>query len=317
MAPLSDQTPVASRSCVLLTGAAGFTGKYVKAELERAGFRVVGAVFGDVLGAPRHSDEVGLDITSLDACRRVIEQVCPDYLVHLAGVSFVEHAEAVEFYRVNVIGTLNLLQALVDLKVTPQQVLIASSANVYGNAAGSLDESQPPQPVNHYAASKLAMEHLVKTWCDRLPIVIARPFNYTGVGQHDRFLVPKIVAHFKSRAASIELGNLEIERDFSDVRMVARAYRCLLETDCAGEIFNICSAQPYSLRGIVETMEEIAGYRIVVRVNPAFVRASEVKSLIGSAEKLRARVGDLQTIPLRETLEWMYRFTETSAPYRI
>jgi nucleoside-diphosphate-sugar epimerase len=294
---------VASRSCVLLTGAAGFTGKYVKAELERAGFRVVGAVFGGL----NNGDEVGLDITSLDACRRVIEQVRPDYLVHLAGLSFVEHAEAVEFYRVNVIGTLNLLQALADLNVTPQQVLIASSANVYGNAAGSLDESQPPQPVNHYAASKLAMEHLVKTWCERLPIVIARPFNYTGVGQDDRFLVPKIVAHFKSRAASIELGNLEIERDFSDVRMVARAYRCLLETDCAGEIFNICSAQPYSLRGIVETMEEIAGYRIVVRVNPAFVRASEVKSLIGSAEKLRARVGDLQAIPLRDTLLWMYR----------
>ena len=262
-----------------------------------------------MFGAARHSDEVSLDIASLDACRRVIEQVRPDYLVHLAGVSFVEHAAAVEFYRVNVIGTLNLLQALADVELTPRQVLIASSANVYGNAAGSLDESQPPQPVNHYAASKLAMEHLVKTWCERLPIVIARPFNYTGVGQDDRFLAPKIVAHFKARAASIELGNLDIERDFSDVRMVARAYRRLLQTDCAGETVNICSAQPYSLRSIVETMEEIAGYRIAVRVNPAFVRASDVKSLVGSAEKLRARIGDLQVIPLRETLLWMYRAT--------
>ena len=142
--PLSDQTPVASRGRVLLTGAAGFTGKYVKAELERGGFCVVGAVYDDARGVPSNSDEVSLDITSLDDCRRVIEQVRPDYLVHLAGVSFVEHAEAVEFYRVNVIGTLNLLQALADLNVTPQQVLIASSANVYGNAAGSLDESQAP-----------------------------------------------------------------------------------------------------------------------------------------------------------------------------
>ncbi|MDR3482505.1 MAG: GDP-mannose 4,6-dehydratase [Burkholderiaceae bacterium] len=303
MASLSDPTPVASRGRVLLTGAGGFTGGYVKTELERAGFRVAGAVFGAAL----HGDQVSLDIASLDACRRVIEQVRPDYLVHLAGVSFVEHAAAVEFYRVNVIGTLNLLQALADVELTPRQVLIASSANVYGNAAGSLDESQPPQPVNHYAASKLAMEHLVKTWCERLPIVIARPFNYTGVGQDERFLAPKIVAHFKARAASIELGNLDIERDFSDVRMVARAYRRLLQTDCAGETFNICSGQPYSLRSIVETMEEIAGYRIAVRVNPAFVRASDVKSLVGSAEKLRARIGDLQLIPLRETLLWMYR----------
>jgi GDP-6-deoxy-D-talose 4-dehydrogenase len=233
--------------------------------------------------------------------------VRPDFLVHLAAISFVAHADADAFYRVNVIGTMNLLQAIGDTGAPVRRVLVASSANVYGNAtAGVIAETQPPQPVNHYAASKLAMEHLVRTWSDRLPIVISRPFNYTGVGQQPNFLVPKIVSHFASRASVIELGNLDVERDFSDVRMVAHAYHGLLENDCAGETVNVCTGQPYSLRSIIEMMQEIAGYQIEVRVNPAFVRQSEVKTLVGSPDKLRSIVPDLNPIPLQETLRWMY-----------
>ncbi|MEC4719273.1 GDP-mannose 4,6-dehydratase [Noviherbaspirillum sp. CPCC 100848] len=290
------------RGRVLLTGANGFTGKYVRAELEAAGYSVCGAL----VGAAKGPHEMTLDITSLDDCRRVMEKVQPDYLVHLAAISFVAHADADAFYRVNVIGTMNLLQAFADLKLSPKRVLVASSANVYGNATeGMISETQPPQPVNHYAASKLAMEHLVRTWSDRMPIVISRPFNYTGVGQQPNFLVPKIVSHFVQRAPVIELGNLDVERDFSDVRMVASAYHGLLENDCAGETVNVCSGKPYSLRSIIEMMQEIAGYEIEVRVNPAFVRQSEVKVLIGSPQKLRAIVGDMETYTLEETLRWM------------
>lgn len=303
MASPSENGGAASRGCVLLTGANGFTGKYVRAELEAAGYTVVGAL----VGASRGPHEVTLDITSPDNCRRVMEKVQPDYLIHLAAISFVQHADADAFYRVNVIGTINLLQAMADVELSPRRVLIASSANVYGNTtAGVISESQPPQPVNHYAVSKLAMEFMAKTWSDRLPIVLTRPFNYTGVGQEPHFLVPKIVSHFAQRAPVIELGNLDVERDFSDVRMVAQAYRGLLEKDCAGETVNICSGRPYSLRAILHTMQQIAGYDIDVRVNPAFVRQSEVKTLVGSPDKLRSLVANLQTIPLDDTLRWMY-----------
>lgn len=299
----SDNAAVAGRGRVLLTGANGFTGKYVRAELEAAGYTVVGAV----VGAAKGVHEVTLDITSVDDCRRVMEKLRPDYMVHLAAISFVQHADADAFYRVNVIGAINLLQAMADAKLSPRRILIASSANVYGNAtAGVISESQPPQPVNHYAVSKLAMEFMAKTWCDRLPIVLTRPFNYTGVGQEPHFLVPKIVSHFVQRAPVIELGNLDVERDFSDVRMVARAYRGLLEADCAGQTVNICSGRPYSLRTIIDTMQKLAGYDIDVRVNPAFVRQSEVKTLVGSPDKLRALVSGLEAIPLDETLRWMY-----------
>lgn len=298
----SENANAASRGCVLLTGANGFTGKYVRAELEAAGYTVVGAV----VGVARGSNEVTLDITSADNCRRVMESVRPDYLIHLAAISFVQHADLEAFYRVNVIGTLNLLQAMADARLAPRRVLVASSANVYGNAtAGVISESQPPQPVNHYAVSKIAMEYMVYTWCDRLPIVLTRPFNYTGVGQEPHFLVPKIVSHFKRREPVIELGNLDVERDFSDVRMVARAYRGLLEADCAGKTVNVCGGRAYSLRAILEMMENISGYRIDVQINPAFVRQSEVKTLIGSPALLHALLGELEVIPLEQTLRWM------------
>ena len=298
----SETKIAATRGRVLLTGANGFTGVHLRAELEAAGYAVVGAV----VGVPAGPHEVALDITSLDNCRSVMEAIRPDYLVHLAAISFVQHADAEAFYRVNVIGTLNLLQALVDAGVSPRRVLIASSANVYGNAtAGIIAESQTPQPVNHYAASKLAMEHMARTWNDRLPIVMTRPFNYTGIGQERHFLVPKIVTHFVQRAPVIELGNLDVERDFSDVRTVARIYRGLLECNCAGQTVNVCSGRPYSLRGILAMMEEICGYQIDIQVNPAFVRQSEVKILIGSPERMRALLGEINVIPLEQTLRWM------------
>lgn len=298
----SEPASATSRGCVLLTGANGFTGHHVREELLATGYRVCSAV----VGASRGPDEATLDITSRDNCRRVIERLRPDYLIHLAAISFVQHADADAFYRVNVIGTMNLLEAMADVNLVPRRIVIASSANVYGNAAaGVIDETFPPQPVNHYAVSKLAMEHMVKTFGDRFPIVLTRPFNYTGRGQAAHFLVPKIVAHFMDRASVIELGNLDVERDFSDVRMVAHVYRRLLECDSAGETVNICSGHPYSLRSIVDMMAAIAGYEIEVRVNPAFVRRNEVKTLIGDVRKLQQLVGTLDVIPLDLTLRWM------------
>jgi nucleoside-diphosphate-sugar epimerase len=228
-------------------------------------------------------------------------------VVHLAGIAFVAHNDADQMYRVNVVGTRNLLEALAAGSHKPSSVLLASSANIYGNAdVPVIDEHVPPSPANDYAVSKLAMETMARLWMDKLPITIARPFNYTGVGQTENFLLPKIVSHFRKDARRIELGNLAIARDFSDVRMVARCYRRLLAAAPAGEAFNVCSGYPHSLESLIDTMSDIAGYRIEVHVNPAFVRANEVLTLTGSNAKLAGVIGKIETTPLAETLRWMY-----------
>ena len=287
----------------LVTGLRGFTGVYMERELAAAGYQVFG------MAAPRAGSEPG--VFSVDLCDRaavaaMVEQVQPDVVVHLAGIARVEHGNAEQIYRINVAGTRNLLEALAGLSRTPSAVLLASSANVYGNASVSLiDESVAPAPANDYAVSKLAMEYMARLWEDRLPIILARPFNYTGRGQSEQFLLPKIVAHFRRRASTIELGNLEIARDFSDVRMVVHSYRRLLAAAPAGETFNVCSGRSHSLSNVLDLMAEIAGYRIDVRVNPAFVRANDVLTLTGDNSKLVARIGQVQTRPLSETLRWM------------
>lgn len=289
----------------LITGLRGFTGHYLAQELTAAGYRVFGtAMPGEELGP----DMFAVDLCDRDAVAAMVEEVAPDVVAHLAGIAFVGHANVEAIYRVNVVGTRNLLEALAAGRHRPSSVLLASSANIYGNASVPvIDENVAPAPANDYAVSKLAMEYMARLWMDRLPIVIVRPFNYTGVGQSENFLLPKIVSHFRRQEKHIELGNLEIARDFSDVRLVARSYRRLLAAAPSGEAFNICSGRSDSLARVIDMMGEIAGYRIEVRVNPAFVRANDVLQLTGDNSKLSAVVGELAPAPLYDTLRWMYQ----------
>ena len=288
----------------LVTGASGFTGRYLVEDLAGRGHTVIETFAGH--DEPETATRLRLDITSPENCRHVMETVRPDYIVHLAAISFVGHDDPLDFYRLNVIGTLNLLEACAATGHTPRKVLIASSANVYGNVTSdAIDESFPLTPVNHYAASKAAMETMVHTWFERLPILIARPFNYTGRGQASNFLVPKIVEHFARREPSIELGNLDVARDFSDVRYVARAYEALLTSDAAGETVNVCTGTPYTLREILSAASDMTGHKLQVHVNPAFVRQTDVKVLAGSPAKLRSLVPEVQAIPFMDTLRWM------------
>ena len=289
----------------LITGLRGFTGYYMARELAEAGYRV----FGTVLPG----EQCGPDIFEVDLCERaavaaVVEQVQPDVVVHLAGIAFVAHADTALMYRVNVVGTRNLLEALAGARHQASAVLLASSANIYGNAdVARIDENVAPAPANDYAVSKLAMEYMARLWMDKLPIIIARPFNYSGRGQTENFLIAKIVAHFRRGERKIELGNLAIARDFSDVRVVARTYRRLLAASPAGQAFNICSGQSHSIGDVIGTVEQIAGYHIEVAVNPAFVRANDVLTLAGNNDKLASVVGALEPTPLAETLRWMYQ----------
>jgi nucleoside-diphosphate-sugar epimerase len=293
---------------VLITGATGFTGRHLAPLLAAAGYEVHGTVHGaqgnPVPGiAKLHS----VDLADFGSLAAAIADVSPDKVVHLAAIAFVAHSNVGEMYRTNVLGTRNLLHALAGQEKKPHSVLLASSANVYGNAReGVLDEDTPAAPVNDYGITKAAGELVASAYRDRLPIIVARPFNYTGRGQSPDFLIPKIVSHVLEGAEEIELGNLDVERDFSDVRGVADAYARLLEAKGAvGSTFNICSGRAVSLRKVIDLVRAISGRNLDVRVNPAFVRPDEVKRLWGSPAKLEQTIGPLAMPPLEETLHWM------------
>ncbi|WP_145129861.1 GDP-mannose 4,6-dehydratase [Pseudomonas sp. URMO17WK12:I11] len=286
----------------LVTGINGFTGRYMAAELQANGYEVIGTGSQPSAAPDYHQ----VDLADGPGLRALLAELQPDVIVHLAAIAFVGHGAADAFYQVNLIGTRNLLEAIAACGKAPECVLIASSANVYGNVSeGMLDEHTPPAPANDYAVSKLAMEYMAKLWCDRLPIVITRPFNYTGVGQAENFLLPKIVSHFQRKAPAIELGNLDVWRDFSDVRAVVRAYRGLIEARAVGQTVNVSSGITHSLREVIAKCSAITGHTLDVQVNPAFVRANEVKTLCGDNARLRALVPGWHTPDLDETLGWM------------
>ena len=146
---------------------------------------------------------------------------------------------------------------------------------------------------------------MARLWSGRLPLFIVRPFNYTGIGQNDKFLIPRIVSHFRARKKVIELGNIEVSRDFGDVRAVSEAYRKLIETCPEQKTVNVCTGRAHTLREVIGLCENITGHQIEIQVNPAFVRASEVRVLIGDNRFLNQLIDDWQPCSLEETLRWM------------
>ncbi|MED5619499.1 GDP-mannose 4,6-dehydratase [Ideonella sp. BN130291] len=295
---------------VLVTGADGFTGRYLVRRLAAAGHEVHGLVHhSPTMPVEGATSVLQADLRDAEGLARMAKAMQPQWVAHLAAIAFVAHGDADAMYATNLVGTRHLLEALVSCGTLPEAVLLASSANVYGNSTeGSLDESSDPAPANDYAVSKLAMEYLARLYASRLPLIVTRPFNYTGVGQSESFLLPKIISHVRRRAALIELGNLHVARDFSDVRMVVEAYARLLQTPAAtGGTFNVCSGRAYTLQEVLDMVKRLSGHPFEVRVNPAFVRSNEVTVLLGDRRRLDECIGPLEPIALQDTLDWMLR----------
>lgn len=290
---------------VLITGLSGFTGKHLAESLTQAGWRIAG------LGGKRLAcefDHLDADLNDTERLSAWIKQVQPSHVIHLAALAHVTGSDALSFYRVNVLGTESLLNAIKEAEVIVEKVIIASSANIYGNAITSpISESNEPQPVNHYAQSKLTMETLVRKWFSRMPILVVRPFNYTGPGQSESFVFSKIVGAFARGEKELRLGNLDVSRDLSDVGFVVEAYSRLLTSDQCSQFINICSGRSISLLSVIDEMAQIAGYRPTIIVDPAFVREDEVKELYGSPAKLFDVVGEIDVPSLHDTLLSMYQ----------
>ena len=295
---------------VLVTGGSGFVGRRLVAALRERGDDVVSA-------APSHGDDqhLPLDLTDSDNVRAVVEMARPEVVFHLAAQSFVPASieDPITTYRVNVDGTAYLLEALRDLK---PRLLFVSSAEVYGRRPQEdmpLRETLPPRPTNPYAASKAAGEALVLGWYHSYGIdaIISRAFNHIGAGQDARFAVPAFAQRLARIASGqdrvLNVGNVESERDFLDVRDVVAAYIALADRGVPGEVYNVCSGQAVKMREVLRRLVNIAGVPVEIREDPELMRASgEVLRSVGDPSKLKRTTGWSPRISLADSLREVY-----------
>jgi len=284
---------------VLLTGALGFTGLHLNNMLVNAGYEVI---------------KLQSNLCNKAELENEIFNLRPSLVIHLGGISFAGDSKNAKLYSVNVLGTQNLLEALLEIKSDVKKVILASSATIYGEQHNKvLEESLEPKPVNHYGSSKLSMEIMASIYNKDLPIIITRPFNYTGVGQHEKFVIPKIVKAFANTDKVIELGNLNVYREFNDVRDICAVYKLLLEGPCQNEIVNICSGKPICLAEVIELMKGISGYSPEIKINHEFVRVNEIPILVGNNDRLKNLTGYTFKYSIKQTLTWMFNeFVNTS-----
>ena len=281
-----------------ITGASGFVGGWLSEHLVAMG--------DEVATLP---DEI--DIALPGVAEHLITEASPEVIYHLAALTHVGRSweEPAETFRVNVLGTIELLEAVRRLDPMPRVVLI-SSAEVYGAGDGSvIDEEAPFLPVTPYAASKVATKICgLQAFLGReIGVVRARPFNHIGPGQAEFFVVSalakRIVEAEMSGDHAIRVGNLSAERDFTDVRDVVRAYRDLAISGMPGEAYNVCSGYTRSVEEIFEALRSRAIVPIEARVDETLFRPVDVERIVGSAKKLELLSGWQPRIELEQTVE--------------
>jgi len=281
-----------------LTGGSGFVGSWLRHHLVDA---------GDVIIAP------GPEVDVTDAARVASElrRSSPDVVYHLAALTHVGRSwtEPAETFRVNAIGTLNILEAAARCDVPPVVILV-SSAEVYGPARDGkpLDEQSELRPFTPYAVSKVASEFLgLQAFLGRgLRVIRARPFNHVGPGQSDDFVVSALARRMVEAelrgSGDVQVGNLAASRDFTDVRDVVRAYRLLAHDGVAGEAYNVCSGHAVTIAALGEEMAGLLSYEVRLVEDPGLFRPVDVPMLVGDASKLVAATGWHPAIPLATTL---------------
>ena len=292
----------------MITGAAGFVGRHLTAHLEACGDEVVGVDRHEIPGSPLP----GVDITDAAAVGRLLDDLRPSAIYHLAGWADVGGSwkAPVEAFRANAEGTLNVLSAAVDAGV--ERVLAVSSADVYGKVEPSelpLTEESPLRPASPYAASKVAADYLgLQAWLGRgLPVLRVRAFNHLGPGQTDKFVAPAIASRIAKAERDggpdvLPIGDLSARRDFTDVRDVVRAYRLLMEKGQAGEVYNVCSGVDLAVQDLADQLLAQARIPLRFETDPELLRPVEVPVLRGSHDRLTDATGWEPEIPIGQTL---------------
>ncbi len=296
---------------IIITGGGGFVGRHLIAELLRAWPESSVEVWDQkVDGLPHGVAGNVVDITRPESYTARLQELQPDWVVHLAAVASVafaiQHPDIAQ--SVNVEGTRKLLQAIVEYSPLTQ-VLVVSSADIYPPSAEPTAELplSAVHPTNAYASSKLDMEKVIEEQFSSRCIRV-RPFPHIGPGQALGF----VTADFASQIAAaerggaghtIQVGNLEAQRDFTDVRDVVRAYRLLMEKGIAGEVYNVASGKAWAVKDILQKLLSLSAVEITVEQDPSRQRPADNPVLVGDATKLAAVTGWKPHISLEQSLQ--------------
>ena len=301
---------------VLITGMSGFAGShFADLLLEQTHWTLVGV--SRSTEGQRISPRMfwwKLDLSDAEGITRLLKYERPDLIVHLAAQSNVPASwkDPWATYETNVRAQLNLFQGVIETKLAPR-MLIVSSNEVYGRPASPDElpfrEEHPLRPVNPYAVSKATQDLMALQYhlSHQLDVVVARPFNHIGPGQNVRF----VAADFAQKIASIEaglsepvlhLGNMAAERDFTDVRDVARAYLALIQKADGGQVYNVCSGQPRSVQSLLDIMLSLSTAKIEQRTDPSKFRVADTPISFGDASRIRQATGWEPRIPFEQTV---------------
>jgi GDP-4-dehydro-6-deoxy-D-mannose reductase len=306
---------------VLVTGAAGFAGQYLLRELASHGHTPIAADRVEADQAPAGIPYHQVDLTDAAGLHAAVQAAQPDAVIHLGGIAFVPlgWSDPGQVMQINLVGTLNLLEAVRGVNPAAR-VLVVTSSEVYGRA-------ERPEPVreadaltasNLYGVSKLAADQAARLYAQhhQMHILTARPQNHIGPGQSRLFVVSAFAEQLlalqqNSNDGVLRVGNLDAQRDFTDVRDVVRAYRLLIENGAAGEAYNIASGHLVAVRELLDALCEEAGIHPRIEVDPERYRPTDAPPLL-CIEKIKQQVGWTPEIPLRQTLGEIYR--EMAAP---
>lgn len=285
-------------SRVLITGSSGLAGHYLINLLRNQRYECF---------------NLGCDLLDADAVRSRVVAVRPNFCVHLGAITSTQNNESNELWAVNLGGTVNLLRALNQQCGSLKHVVVFSSAAVYSKSTDkALTESAAIAPQNEYAMSKLACEKVAESFQDSMPITIVRPFNFTGPGHSRVFVIPKIISAFAERQEVLELGALDVVREFNDVRDVAKIIYEIMKATPTNHKVNLSSGRGVSLRKVLEIVNQLSEYTPKIAVNPDFIRANDPKSLVGDPAYLYAYTGCQFEYSIYDTLDFMWRSKNTN-----
>ncbi len=301
---------------ILVTGATGFVGSFLLKALDQAGHHIFGTSYPhepSTADLSCDSEICRLDIRSSELLDSWVKDTSPDWVFHLAAVSNVRHSweRRQETLETNLLGTLNVLEA-VRKHAVHARVLFVSSSNVYADvpeSGQSLSETHAVRPISPYAYSKISGEQLCRfyTEIEGLDVVISRAFPHTGPGQSPDFVSSHRARQIvrienKDQEPELFVGNIDVYRDFLDVRDVVKAYVRLLERGLRGETYNVASGKAVALRHILEQMLSQSSEEVNVHVDPGKLRKTDILHLQGDNRKLREATDWEWTIPLDQTL---------------